>query len=65
MFILCLHISHGFSSVFQTFGIRNKVLAPLLDKGSYVLGFLLFLGNSAIPVAILLHLIRYPVTLNP
>ena len=65
MFILCMHISHGFSSVFQTFGIRNKAIAPLLDKGSYVLGFLLFLGNSAIPLAILFHLVRYPVTLNP
>ena len=64
MFLLCMHISHGFSSVFQTFGIRNKVLAPLLDKGSYVLGAILFLGNSLIPVAVLFHLIRYPVTLN-
>ncbi len=38
MGLLCLHISHGFSSVFQTFGVRNKLIAPLLDKGSYVLG---------------------------
>jgi hypothetical protein len=34
------------------------VLAPILDKGSYVLGALLFLGNSAIPVAIMLHYIH-------
>ena len=58
MGLLCLHLSHGFSSVFQTFGIRNKVLAPLLDKGSYVLGGALFLGNSMIPVAVMLHLIH-------
>jgi succinate dehydrogenase / fumarate reductase cytochrome b subunit len=58
MGLLCLHLSHGFSSVFQTLGIRNKVLAPILDKGSYVLGALLFLGNSAIPVAIMLHYIH-------
>lgn len=65
MFILCMHISHGFSSVFQTFGVRNKALAPLLDKGSYALGFILFLGNSAIPLAILFHLIRYPIDRSP
>ncbi len=58
MGLLCMHLSHGFSSVFQTFGVRNRVLAPLLDKGSYVLGAVLFLGNSAIPVAILLHIVR-------
>ncbi len=58
MAVLCLHISHGFSSVFQTFGVRNKLLAPLLDKGSYVLGFLLFLGNSLIPLAVLFHFIK-------
>ncbi len=58
MGLLCLHLSHGFASVFQTFGIRNRVLAPLLDKGSYVLGAILFLGNSAIPVAIMLHYIH-------
>jgi succinate dehydrogenase / fumarate reductase cytochrome b subunit len=58
MGLLCMHISHGFSSVFQTFGIRNQTLAPLLDKGSYALGFILFLGNSLIPVAIMLGYIH-------
>lgn len=58
MAVLCLHISHGFSSVFQTFGVRNRLLAPLLDKGSYVLGFLLFAGNSLIPLAVLFHYIH-------
>ena len=60
MAVLCLHISHGFSSVFQTFGVRNKLLAPLLDKGSYALGILLFLGNSIIPLAILFHFVKLP-----
>lgn len=58
MGLLCLHISHGFSSCFQTLGVRNKTLAPLLDKGSYALGWALFLGNSLIPVSIMLHYIR-------
>ncbi len=58
MAVLCLHISHGFSSVFQTFGVRNRLMAPVLDKGSYVLGFLLFAGNSLIPLAVLFHYIH-------
>lgn len=58
MGILCLHLSHGFASVFQTFGIRNKVLAPWLDKGSYALGAALFVGNSIIPIAVMLRLIH-------
>ena len=28
MAVLCLHISHGFSSVFQTFGVRNSPPRP-------------------------------------
>jgi succinate dehydrogenase / fumarate reductase cytochrome b subunit len=58
MGILCMHISHGFSSVFQTFGVRNKMLAPILDKGSYVLGAILFLGNSLIPLAVVFRFIH-------
>ena len=61
MGLLCMHIAHGFSSVFQTFGIRNKLVAPLLDKGSYVLGALLFIGNSLIPLSILFGWVRWPI----
>ena len=60
MGLLCMHISHGFSSVFQTFGIRNKLIAPVLDKGSYVLGALLFVGNSLIPLSILFGWVQWP-----
>ncbi len=60
MGLLCMHISHGFSSVFQTFGIRNKLIAPVLDKGSYVLGWGLFLGNSLIPLSVLLGWVTWP-----
>ena len=40
--------------------MRNKLLAPLLDKGSYALGLVLFLGNSIIPLAILFHFVKLP-----
>ena len=34
MALLCLHLSHGVSSMFQSLGWKNKAYGPLLDKGS-------------------------------
>jgi succinate dehydrogenase / fumarate reductase cytochrome b subunit len=52
--LLCLHLSHGVSSMFQSLGWKNKVYGPCLDKGSRVLAVLIFLGYVSIPIAILL-----------
>ena len=54
MALLCLHLSHGVSSMFQSIGWKNKAYGPLLDKASRWLAVLIFLGYSSIPVAILL-----------
>lgn len=53
MALLCMHITHGFQSVFQTLGLRTRRLAPLLSATSVGLGWFLFLGNAAIVLAIL------------
>jgi len=58
MALLCLHITHGFQSVFQTLGLRTRRLAPLLGATSVALGWFLFLGNAAIVLAILFRLIK-------
>jgi succinate dehydrogenase / fumarate reductase cytochrome b subunit len=52
--LLCLHLSHGVSSMFQSLGWKNKAYGPCLDRGSRVIAWLLFLGYSSIPIAILL-----------
>ena len=52
--LLCLHLSHGLSSMFQSIGWKNDAYRPLLDKGARVLAVLIFLGYTSIPVAILL-----------
>jgi succinate dehydrogenase / fumarate reductase cytochrome b subunit len=52
--LLCLHLSHGLSSMFQSIGWKNQTYRPSLDKGSRGLALLIFLGYSSIPVAILL-----------
>jgi succinate dehydrogenase / fumarate reductase cytochrome b subunit len=52
--LLCLHLSHGASSMFQSLGWKNAAYRPGLDIGARVLATLIFLGYVSIPVAILL-----------
>lgn len=54
MALLCLHLSHGVSSMFQSVGWKNKVYGPWLDKGGRVVAVLIFLGYVSIPIAVLL-----------
>jgi len=54
MALLCLHLSHGLSSMFQSIGWKNEAYRPLLDQGAKILAGLIFLGYTSIPVAILL-----------
>ena len=54
MALLCLHLSHGVSSMFQSLGWKSQAYGPLLDKGAQVLSVLIFLGYTSIPVAVLL-----------
>jgi succinate dehydrogenase / fumarate reductase cytochrome b subunit len=54
MALLCLHLSHGISSMFQSMGWKNKAYGPRLDKIAKAIALGLFLGYSSIPVAILL-----------
>jgi succinate dehydrogenase / fumarate reductase cytochrome b subunit len=54
MALLCLHLSHGVSSMFQSLGWKNKAYGPVLDRTAKVVGGLIFLGYTSIPVAILL-----------
>lgn len=54
MGLLCLHLSHGASSMFQSLGWKNDAYRPLLDKLAVAIAGLIFLGYISIPVAILL-----------
>lgn len=62
MFLLALHLSHGSSSFFQSLGLNNKNLTPRLALAGRVFAWLLFIGYSSIPAAVLLgwvHLGRH------
>jgi succinate dehydrogenase / fumarate reductase cytochrome b subunit len=54
MFLLCLHLSHGVSSMFQSLGLKNKRWGKLIDRFALVIAMTIFVGNSSIPIAILL-----------
>ena len=51
--LLCMHLAHGVSSMFQTMGIRNKNWRRFLDRFALVYGLIVFLGFAAVPVAVL------------
>jgi succinate dehydrogenase / fumarate reductase cytochrome b subunit len=51
--LLCLHLSHGVSAMFQSLGWKNKVYGPCLDKAARILAVLIFVGYISIPVSIL------------
>jgi succinate dehydrogenase cytochrome b subunit len=58
LFLLTLHLTHGSSSFFQSLGMNNKNLAPRLAFAGRVFAWLLFIGYTSIPVAVLLGYIQ-------
>jgi succinate dehydrogenase / fumarate reductase cytochrome b subunit len=58
LFLLALHLSHGSSSFFQSLGLNNKTLTPHLAFGGRAFAWLLFLGYTSIPIAVLLGLVK-------
>jgi succinate dehydrogenase / fumarate reductase cytochrome b subunit len=58
MFLLALHLSHGTSSFFQSLGLNDKKLTPRLATAGRVFAWLIFIGYTSIPVAVLLHLVK-------
>ena len=51
MGLLCMHLSHGFASVFQTLGLRTERSWPLIRAAGYGYAALIFFGNISIPIA--------------
>lgn len=54
MALLCLHLSHGIGAMFQSIGLKNKAWTPVIDRAGAAFSWLLFVGYSSIPIAILL-----------
>ena len=58
LFLLTLHLSHGFASVRQTLGINNRKLAGFVSTGGQTLAWVVFAGYVSIPLSILLGIVR-------
>jgi succinate dehydrogenase / fumarate reductase cytochrome b subunit len=56
--VLCLHLSHGVSSLMQTLGFRNDANATKIDKVGPVLALIILIGNLSMPLAALTGLIK-------
>jgi len=56
--LLCMHLSHGIGSVFQSLGFNNEKTLPILTWSGRGLAVLIFLGYIFIPLAALLGLLK-------
>jgi succinate dehydrogenase / fumarate reductase cytochrome b subunit len=56
--LLCLHLSHGVSSMFQSMGWKNKAYGAFLDKFAIGAALAIFAGYVSIPAAVLLGLVK-------
>lgn len=52
MFALCMHLYHGVWSMFQTLGVTSPAWNQGYRRAAQVVAIVLFLGFSAIPVAV-------------
>ncbi|MEW5978260.1 MAG: succinate dehydrogenase cytochrome b subunit [Acidobacteriota bacterium] len=55
MCLLCLHLSHGFGSLFQSLGLKNQMRVA---RVSQVLAIIILLGNISMPLAVLAGWVR-------
>jgi succinate dehydrogenase / fumarate reductase cytochrome b subunit len=56
--LLCLHLSHGISSMFQTMGFNHPKHTPRIKAGANLIAGALFLGYASIPLGVLTGVIR-------
>ena len=56
--LLCLHLSHCLSSMFQSVGWKNKPYGRFLDRFAIVAALLIFVGYVSIPAAILFGAVK-------
>lgn len=53
MYLLCRHLAHGVSSMFQTLGLRSERWRGKLDLAASAYGWIIFAGFSIIPVLVI------------
>ena len=51
--MLCMHLSHGVASMFQSLGFRNETTRYKFEKFALAYGWIVFLGFASIPASVL------------
>lgn len=51
--LLAFHLRHGFGSMFQTLGLRNKHWGGVIEKTTITFAVAYFLFNAAIPLSVM------------
>ena len=59
MALLCSHLSHGFSSVFQTLGLRTERTWPIIRGAGLIYAAVIFFGNISIPISVMTGFVKY------
>jgi succinate dehydrogenase / fumarate reductase cytochrome b subunit len=51
--LLCLHLRHGVSSMFQSLGLKNEAYELVIDRFAKIAALIIFVGYVSIPIAVL------------
>jgi succinate dehydrogenase / fumarate reductase cytochrome b subunit len=65
VFLVCFHLSHGISSMFQSLGFNNGRLRPVLAVWGTRVAWVIFAGYAAIPLGVLFNVIKLPPGVQP
>ena len=58
MGLLCLHLSHGVSSMFQSLGWKNRRYGKIIDRFALVAAAVLLIGYVSIPLAVMTGILK-------
>ena len=56
--LLCVHLSHGLSAMFQSLGFKTKSTEKLINRFACTASWLLFIGYVSVPLAVLIGFVK-------
>jgi succinate dehydrogenase / fumarate reductase cytochrome b subunit len=56
VFLLCLHLSHGVSALFQSLGLKSPANKCAIECGAKLVSWFIFAGYVSVPIAVQLGL---------
>lgn len=56
--LLCIHLSHGLSAMFQSLGFKTKATEKLVNRFACAAAWLLFIGYVSVPLCILFGFVK-------